>query len=695
MGLLEKALEYKKEINSKGQDTLIDRIQGPAETAFMTDEPEMAKKEGKESAASRLEPDVFELKDDDLFELPSDDMGHASRDAVRPEEEQAKPVLDSFDDEFSIDAGPQGAEPHAAGSGGKVIPDPLGPEDLPPSLKVDPGGKNAPSGAESVSPAGKNADGPQPGDIKKYDEEPFINYNDDEAISHKGQDSVRRGKDFLGEIAGRVDKASRQDKRFHDFMVLYEIGKEIVKAETRSELYDVVLFSIMGQIGVSSSSILIPDPADPKRWIIADSRGISIKNPTMLFDSSAGILGNIFKRREIIDLDNFKSSTGSADEYFKFVSIDARLLSPLSYDQKVFGAVALGEKITIGDYTDAEKDFILSISEIAAVALGRINAIESNRMEAERYKSEAALWAKLEALQSDMLSRADLKATGEVTRAAMMEAGVESFAIFLKSEKERAYVPVIVDSGDSLGLSDSSFRIPMDHPLAIRMREEKRALRVEDVSPFDSVQSAFTESQLRRMNVFYIDPHCVGSDLKGFTAVFRISDPTDSEGAGSFLQRFSRVIISAILEIKEADAAGGRFVDSVEPSLRRINSAFEHAKTVGIPITFVHFSIKNFKRYYGLYGTAEAGELLARCERVIAARLSDSDFAVRLDRNKFILVLPGKNKKFAIPLANSVRNEITQSVKKKEMQLMLVYLTAESPEDGDDLYTLLDSIESA
>ncbi|HSV96325.1 MAG TPA: diguanylate cyclase [Spirochaetota bacterium] len=695
MGLLEKALEYKREMNSKGRDTLIDRIQGPAETDFLPDEPVMARNVGKETAASRLETDMFELKDEDLFELPSDDGEHGSKDAFRPEDEQAKPAMDSFGDEFSIDEGPERAAPPADGPWAGAIPDPLGPEDIPPSLKVDVDGRIPPSVTESIPPAEKNAAGVQPVEAKGYEEEPFVNYGEDEKVSNEGGDPVLRGKGLMAEIEERVDRAPRQDKRFHDFMVLYEIGKEIVKAETRSELYDVVLFSIMGQIGVSSSSILIPDPADTKRWIIADSRGISIKNPTMLFDSSAGILGNIFKRREIIDLDNYKTSTGFADEYFKFVSIDARLLSPLSYDHKIFGAVALGEKITIGDYTDAEKDFILSISEIAAVALGRINAIESNRMEAKRYRSEAALWAKLDALQSDMLSRADLKAAGEVTRAKMVEAGVESFAVFLKSEKEKAYIPVIVDSGDSLGLSDTSFRIAMDHPLAARMREEKRALRMEDVSPFDSVQSAFTESQLRRMNVFYADPHCVGSDLKGFTAVFRLSDPADSKNAGRFLERFSRVIISGILEIKEADAASGRFVDLVEPSLRRINSAFEHAKTVGIPITLVHFSIKNLKRYYSLYGATEVGELLSRCEQVIAARLSDSDFAVRLDRNKFILVLPGKNKKFAIPLANSVRNEIAQSFKKKEMQLLLVYLTAEFPEDGDDLYTLLDSIESA
>jgi GGDEF domain-containing protein len=697
MGLLEKALQYKKEINSKGQDTLIDRIQGPAETDFILDEPEKRKNAGLAAAATRQEVDVLELKDDDLFALPAEGAESESKNAAVAEKEYAKPVIDSSDDDFRIDEREEvDPEPGAASDSAEAaISDPLGPEDLPPSLKDDAGEKISPSSTESSSSPETVSDSPLADESKSYEEEPFVNLDDEEKVPRAGDDAVRRGRILMDDITDRADRATRQDKRFHDFMVLYEIGKEIVKAETRSELYDVLLFSIMGQIGVSSSSILIPDPADTKRWVIADYRGISIKNPTMLFDSTAGILGNIFRRREIIDLDNFKSSSEFADEYFKFVSIDARLLSPLSYDHKIFGAVALGEKITIGDYTDTEKDFILSISEIAAVALGRINAIEMSSDEADRFRAEVALRAKIDALQSEMLARADMKATGEAARAAMTEAGVEAYAVFLKSEKEQAYIPVLVDAEDSLGLSDGDFRIPINHPLTARLREEKRALRMEDLSPFDTLQSAFTEAQLRRMNVFYIDPYCVGSDLKGFTAALRLSDLADSKSAGYFLERFAHVIISGILGIKEADAAAGRFVDVVEPSLRRISSAFEHAKSVGIPLTLVHFSIKNLKRYHGLYGTAETGELLSRLEKVIAARLSDSDFAVRFDRNKFILVLPGKNKKFAIPLANSVRNEITQSFRKKEMQLMLVYLTAEFPEDGADLYALLDSIESA
>jgi GAF domain-containing protein len=693
MGLLEKALQYKKEMNSKGQDTLIDRIQGPAETGFPEDESDTRFAREAAEPGSRIEPDILELKENDLFELPSDREERGVREKSGEPEEPEKAVADAASDDFNLDEEPASGVSARAMERREASPDPLGPDDLPPPLKGESAERPdaTPMEPPPVKVVGESASEMEV--FEGYEEEPFIDMERDGVLPTR-EDRSAKGMRILEEIADRVESSSRRGKRFHDFMVLYEIGKEIVKAETRTDLYDVVLFSIMGQIGVSSSSILIPDPSDSRRWLIADSRGISIKNPTMLFDTSAGILGTIFKRREIIDLDAYKNSAEHADEYFKLVSIDARLVSPLSYDKNIYGAVVLGEKITIGDYTDAEKDFILSISEIAAVALARINAIESNADEARRYRSEADLWKRIDDFRTELLSHADPRSAENMTKALMQQAGVEVYAVFLKNEKEKAYIPLVVDPGDSLGIGASSFRIAFDHPLAIKLRESKSPLRIEDISPFDSIQSVFTEAQLRKMNVFYIDPYCVGQDLKGFFGAFRLSDTLVSADVGGFLEKLSRVLVPGLQEILDVSAAGGKFVDAVEPSMRRVVAAFEHAKSVGVPMTLVHFSIKNFKRFHNLYGAEESRELLSRCEQVIVSRLSDSDFSVRFDRSKFMLVLPGKNKKFAIPLANSIRNEITQLLKKREMQLMLVYLTAEFPEDGDDLHTLLDSIES-
>jgi len=41
MGLLEKALRYKKEVNKEGKDTLIDKIKGPAETEILDTENQL------------------------------------------------------------------------------------------------------------------------------------------------------------------------------------------------------------------------------------------------------------------------------------------------------------------------------------------------------------------------------------------------------------------------------------------------------------------------------------------------------------------------------------------------------------------------------------------------------------------------------------------------------------------------------
>jgi hypothetical protein len=46
-----------------------------------------------------------------------------------------------------------------------------------------------------------------------------------------------------------------------------------------------------------------------------------------------------------------------------------------------------------------------------------------------------------------MLSRADLKSAENLTMALMQQGGVDAYAVFLKSEKEKAYIPVVSIQG--------------------------------------------------------------------------------------------------------------------------------------------------------------------------------------------------------------------------------------------------------
>ncbi len=475
-------------------------------------------------------------------------------------------------------------------------------------------------------------------------------------------------------------------------MVLFEISKEIVKAETRAELYDVILFSIMGQIGASSSSILIPGADDQSKWVIADFRGISVKNKELRFDSAAGILGLVVKKRELIDLDEYKNSPEHRDEYFEFVSIDARLLSPLSFDGRVYGAISLGEKITIGDYTEAEKDFITSVCEIAAIALHKLNTIEGLRGEIETESSSTSLLTQARGV-IDVISRyGDLNTIGGIIQTEFEQMGVQSFAVFLWDEASSSFVPRFAEAADFCSIIDSGFRLEQGSPLLTLLQENRERVLIDKLGSSDAAERSFPDSMAKKMSLLWLYPFRIGMDLSGFLAVFRLAEGAKRVDIDLQLSQLVHPLFAHVLAVRNLEERQSRYVDGIEGVMTRMRASFDNARALGIPFTLVLFSIKNFKRYYNLYGYEESRALLGRFQRVISERLSDTDFAVRLDRNRILLVLSGKNKKFAVPLANAIRNEIAQEFKKKEMPLLLVHLTAEYPEDGDDLYLLLDSM---
>jgi hypothetical protein len=96
MGLLEKALEYKKEINSRGRETIMDRIKGPAETEFLAEEdanPGVTQEPSGE--------DVLFLDENDLTEIVEEPSGAAMEEETQDTEISLPgevPVIDELEE---------------------------------------------------------------------------------------------------------------------------------------------------------------------------------------------------------------------------------------------------------------------------------------------------------------------------------------------------------------------------------------------------------------------------------------------------------------------------------------------------------------------------------------------------------------------------------------------------------------------
>lgn len=471
-----------------------------------------------------------------------------------------------------------------------------------------------------------------------------------------------------------------------DYAVIYELSKDILHSESAEELFEVILFSVMGQVGVSSSSIMLPDPESRDQWIIAESRGVTIDREGLSFRSGSGILHELTSRKEILDIEDFKDDSAFSDDYYSYIAIDARMMVPIMYHNEVLGAVILGNKLLTEDYTDEERQFLLAIAEYAAFSYRTILYRSDGEAAGRSHGPD------LHRLQEKIFAEPLPDRVRDIIRDGFADAGVSSFAVFVKDETSRDYVLFTVDAADRLGLADQKIRITPDSSLINEITKAENPITYGDYQKSKPVRELFSDSQIGNMFMLSIFTYVIAGELLGFTMVFGLSGPANPDVMNRRILRICDFISPYAFIIRELECRRGNYIDSIESIYNRIEDDIHHARNLKIPLTVVLISIKNYKRFHSQFGQEKVRQMLSHFESFARSRLSDRDFSVRYDRHKILLVLPGKDKKFAVTLANTVCNEMIHAFSTREVQLLMTFLCAEFPLDGTDTYSLMDAI---
>jgi hypothetical protein len=403
MGLLEKALEFKKEMNSRGRETVMDRIKGPAETDFlprdMDDIRAVDSSPEPSGEITVLRNGDIRIIDDEPAWMPLEETLPAERTpedpypeetslsayleapAVFPEAEVHDEMKDGKD-EYPPEAAPSAIESDEVdasmleetairddglsvhGTGGLIIEDEmLLPED---DYGADDQPAEAP-GEEEKFHSGEADKTEIP--VWKRRLLTVIRYTIYEEPERRMK-SPREGRpgDEITAPSGGGEMAFEKNL-LDDYPLLYEVENEIIKAAGRQELYDIILFTIMGQIGCTSSSMLVEEKPGSDRWIIAMSQGVKIDTEGLFFTGGQGIVSLLVDRARIIDIDDYRNDVAFRVDYLTYLSVDARYIAPVMHGDKLIGAVLMGEKVSVEDYTDKEKAFISLICDSAPLSL--------------------------------------------------------------------------------------------------------------------------------------------------------------------------------------------------------------------------------------------------------------------------------------------------------------------------------------
>jgi GGDEF domain-containing protein len=647
MGLLERALQYKQKINDTGKTTLIDRIKGPAETE-------------KSLNAEKVNIIDLDHTEEPLLHLDSDLLEEINpiveKDISVPQIHQMEEEILLFD-ESSFDSGDSVHE----------------------SIIVK----------ESVTPTviELSESEIEPGE-KSVEDVIVIEKSDIENI----QNSDASDTEIIGS-GGNPENGNYEIPEFNDYGTLFEIQKEFIKADTVEDVYSTILFSIMGQLGVSSASIVAPSVNDEAKWVITDTHGIKISDSDIHWVISEGILEILNTYKGVLDIEDIKNDNSLRDDYYKFTSVDARILTPLIKNDKLAGVILVGEKINSEDFTDMEIEFLQALSDISSSILEYLNKYEKTSTELYALRIEKEILSDVDFFQDSILNVTSLGDLESVIQKNFYSLGLESYTLFVRNQVDGDYYPLYNEPENILGFSDSGFKIKKDNRLISFLINKKSSILLENFNESNVIIDTFGRNRIVKMELFIAYPFIISGQLSGFITIFKINPAVDIVDIDIRIQKINRFLFPYLHRMYEIDPELNRSSDLISMFYEKIENEMQHARDLNIPMSLVVFSVKNYKRFYERFGRIELEKLHTQIAEIIKSRLSHGDFSARIDRSKFLVVLPGKEKKYSLMLANTIKNEVIEKYSSSDFKLLITSLNSVFPEDGKDLFTILEVLE--
>jgi diguanylate cyclase (GGDEF)-like protein len=368
-------------------------------------------------------------------------------------------------------------------------------------------------------------------------------------------------------------------------------------------------------------------------------------------------------------------------------------MTPLIHKTEVIGVAIIGDKITTDEYSPQDRDFLMAVGEISALALHKIIHEESLKNENIKLKKNLEDISNINDFRDSIKSETNIKNINKIIIDQFRKLGLDTYAIFTKHRDDARFYPQFTEPEDRLSLKKSKFTLKKNHDFIRFITKPDTPIKIDNFRKSNLIRATFKESQIKKAEILRTYPFLVGNHIQGFIILFNLSPDADLSVIDTKLTMITDFLFYHIQNIQYMDNSKSSYIDNVEAIFKRIEDEIYNSRNLGIPLTIALLSIKNYRRYYNLYGHNAFKKLLEKFEDLIKTRLSDNDFSLRYGRHKILIVLPGKDKKFAVPLVNTICQKITSQFNNNKIQLLLTTLTSEFPQDGEDLYSLMDKVD--
>ena len=166
------------------------------------------------------------------------------------------------------------------------------------------------------------------------------------------------------------------DRKIQELNTLFDLGREFGLVLDPDRLVRLLVFSLMGQVGVNRYLICLKDGHDMR--IVASRLEGPAPQPELLAELTR-VKASVSVEEMIV--------TGAADPRPVLSALNLKVIVPMELQGQTKGVLLLGEKLNRDSFTPADFEFLSSLSNLAIISLENARlfqeAIEKQRMEDE------------------------------------------------------------------------------------------------------------------------------------------------------------------------------------------------------------------------------------------------------------------------------------------------------------------------
>ncbi|MBE7437937.1 MAG: hypothetical protein HS115_05710 [Spirochaetales bacterium] len=451
------------------------------------------------------------------------------------------------------------------------------------------------------------------------------------------------------------DQHIASQKKIDNYLALFDITREINALDSLEDLWDAVLYAILGQMGSDSIAIFAGSVQDPRIFEPVAATGLELRADWVLSPGDP-LYESLAQKEGVRYVAEFEAQALSPLEREIIDRGRFKIFAPLWNHGAMYGIVMLGEQLSGDDYAVEDLEYLTLLGAVAAAGLDRLRAREEFAISTQELRRRTDLHQQIFAFSRATSAARSLDELYDLLLSRLEKTfAVESFSLVLLSPAQRTYR---IFGGNAISpQSMEKFQLSSDSELVSMISNVTHIYEVTAFRDNAEIQSCYTNDDLSLMQQYWVLPLINLNWLVGFVTVHRLSRPwdaTERELAVTLVEIMAPAFANAII-LKERESI---FRDPFSPLEDRLRIELDRAREFSSPLCLIDFRVKNIKRLLALNPKEEMSRFLLSLSRATGGFLLEGDFLTRIGQGRFAILLPGRTKAEAGIFSEKLQSEL-------------------------------------